>query len=73
MASPATYQITVIGKLPDHWEAWFTKTTIRVEHGSEGSPHTCLTCQVIDQSELLGILNRLNNLNLPLQQVIMLE
>ena len=73
MASPASYQITISGRLPDHWGAWFNGTAIRIEHGSEGNTHTTMTCQVTDQSELFGILNRLNNLNLPLLQVILLE
>ena len=69
MASQATYQVTVKGKLADNWAEWFNGIAISLEHSSEGNPHTILTCQVRDQSELFGILNRLNNLNLPLLQV----
>jgi len=70
MTSPAIYQITMKGKLDEHWTDWFNGTKINLEHNLEGIPHTTLTCRVRDQSELLGILNRLNSLNLPLLQVI---
>lgn len=66
MASQATYQITAKGKLAEHWAEWFNGSIIRFEHSSEGNPHTILTCHVRDQAHLLGILNRLNSLNLPL-------
>jgi hypothetical protein len=69
MASPATYQITAKGKLAAHWAEWFNGSTIQIERGSEGNPHTIMTCQVKDQAHLLGILNRLNSLNLPLLQI----
>lgn len=68
MASPATYLITVKGKLASHWMEWFTATAI--ETGEGENSQTVLTCQVRDQSELLGILNRLNGMNLPLYQVM---
>lgn len=69
LSSPATYQITIRGKLDQHWAEWFNGTLINIEHNHIGGPHTILTCQVRDQAELYGILNRLNNLNLILLQV----
>jgi len=69
MTSPASYQINVKGKLDTHWADWFNGTNILLDHSPEGKPHTTLTCQVRDQAELLGILNQLNSLNLPLLQV----
>lgn len=73
LSSPATYQITVRGKLDQHWADWFNGTLINVEHNLPGSPHTLLTCQVRDQAELYGILNRLNSLNLILLQVTFIK
>ena len=61
-----TYQIIVKGKLSDDWADWFNGSLVSIEHMKEGAPVTILTCQVRDQAELLGILNRLNNLNLQL-------
>lgn len=69
MASAATYQITVKGNLDEHWAEWFNGSTISLEYNPGGNPHTVLTCQVKDQAQLLGILNRLNSLNLPLLEV----
>jgi hypothetical protein len=73
MSSPATYQITVKGKLDNHWVDWFNGTLSMLEHRSEGGLHSILTCQVRDQAELMGILNQLNGLNLPLLQVTFLK
>jgi hypothetical protein len=69
MASPAVYQITAKGILDAHWAEWFNGSIVQIEHSKEGHPHTIMTCCVKDQSQLLGILNRLNNLNLPLIQM----
>jgi len=69
MASQATYKITAKGKLDKHWAEWFNGSIIHIEYSTEGKPHTILTCHVKDQAQLLGILNRLNSLNLPLLQV----
>ena len=73
MASRAIYQITVKGKLAEGWSEWFNGSTISLEHGLEGKLHTILTCHVKDQAELLGILNRLNSLNLPLLEIVFIE
>jgi len=73
MASPACYAVTVQGSLPTHWAEWFNGSTIRLASRSAGQPHTVLTCRVKDQAELLGILNQLNNLNLPLLEVTLLQ
>ena len=71
MASPATYQITTKGKLAEGWADWFNGSIIQIEYNMKGNPHTILTCHVKDQSHLLGILNRLNSLNLPLLEVVL--
>jgi hypothetical protein len=71
MASPATYQITAKGKLAKGWADWFNGSILRIEYSTDGNPHTILTCHVKDQSHLLGILNRLNSLNLPLLAVVL--
>jgi hypothetical protein len=73
LSSPATYQITITGKLEQHWAEWFNGTLINLEHSRPESPHTILTCRVRDQAELYGILNRLNSLNLVLLQVMFIQ
>jgi hypothetical protein len=69
IASQVVYQITVKGKLDECWSDWFNGTTLSVAYGLAGNPCTVVTCKVRDQAELLGILNRLNSLNLPLLKV----
>lgn len=73
MATPATYQITAKGKLAGHWGDWFNGATIRTKQNLHGNRHTILTCHVKDQAALLGILNRLNSLNLPLLNMTLME
>ncbi len=69
MTSSATYQITIIGRLDKGWEDWFTSTQKKFEESQAGRPLTTLNCRIRDQSELLGVLNRLNSLNFPLYSV----
>ena len=69
MTTPGTYQIIVNGKLDHYWGDWFNGTTTLEENQLDGYPQTTLLCQVRDQAELLGILNQLNSLNLPLIQL----
>lgn len=71
VTSPAIYQITVKGVLAEHWAGWFNGSAISVEPIPEEKTRTRLTFKVRDQAELLGILNRLNSLNLPLLSVIL--
>ena len=73
MTTSSIYQIIVKGMLSEHWTDWFNGTLIHFENNVEGKPHTELTCKVRDQSELLGILNRLSSLNLPLLPVIFIS
>lgn len=69
MAVKAVYKIVVKGKLNEDWAEWFNGSNIRIEKDQQGNPVTILTCHIKDQSELFGILNRLNSLNLPLLEV----
>ena len=69
MTSPACYQIVVLGKLDENWSEWFNGAIILAEQTERGTTNSKLICNVRDQSELLGILNQLNSLNLPLIQV----
>ena len=70
MASRGTYRINICGKLGEQWGESFSGTIHMSEQMSKGCPCTILTCEVRDQAELMGILNRVNGLNLPLLQVI---
>ena len=69
MASRGTYRITIRGKLDEQWGESFNGTLSRNVRVDKSCPCTILTCDVRDQAELLGILNRLSSLNLPLLEV----
>ena len=71
MTSQAIYQITVKGKLDEHWADWFSGTTIPMTYSSDVLPNTILTLQLRDQSELLGLLSQLHGFNLLILQVIL--
>jgi hypothetical protein len=67
------YQIRVQGRLHEHWTNWFNGMAITFETASDGTPITTLTCAVVDQSALHGILETILNLNLPLISVLRIE
>jgi len=66
---PLRYQIKVLGRLDEHWSAWFGEMAIAVERKGDGTPITTLTGEVADQVALRGILSRLLDLNLTLISV----
>lgn len=69
MTTPGTYEIIVVGKLDKGWQDWFNAIENHAVQNHVGKQHTTLNCNVRDQSELLGVLNRLNSLNFPLLSV----
>lgn len=73
MTTPATYKIIVKGKLDTYWADWFNGTTTLQEFQVEECYLTTLMCHVRDQAELVGILNQLNSLNLPLIQLTVIS
>ena len=60
------YRVCVAGKLPGGWEDRFGGLQVVREGGNELSNQTLLMGAVRDQAELLGILNTLHELRLPL-------
>ncbi len=56
------YQVTLKGHLADGWDDWFNAVTITLLDDNT----TLLTCHVIDQAELYGILRKVRNLGLTL-------
>ena len=62
---PATYVIRLQGHLPERWIAWFGEVAI----GLEADGVTRLTCAVIDQAALHGLLKKVRDLGLPLVSV----
>lgn len=59
------YQIRLKGHLDDQWNDWFGAMTITPETGGV----TLLTCVVVDQAALYGLLRKVRDLGLPLISV----
>ena len=66
---PANYRITVEGYLDDSWSDCVGGMTISAIRHAEKVAVTTLMGQVRDQAELLGLLNTLYELHLPLLSV----
>lgn len=59
---PLVYEVRLKGHLDDGWNDWFGGVTVTQEE--DGT--TVLTCQVIDQAALHGLLRQIRDLGLPL-------
>ncbi|MBZ0296640.1 MAG: hypothetical protein K8L99_29025 [Anaerolineae bacterium] len=56
------YQIRIKGHVDDQWNDWFGGVTITLE--ADGN--TLLTCQIVDQAALHGLLRKIRDLGMPL-------
>ena len=63
---PMLYQITIKGHLGHQWADWFGGVTITLEEDG----NTLLTCPVVDQAALHGLLKKVRDLGIPLLSVI---
>ncbi len=66
---PMVYQIRLKGHLGPRWADWFGDMTITPEDDGE----TLLTCQVVDQAALHGLLRKVRDLGMPLISAIRVE
>ena len=64
-SQPIVYQIRLQGHLGRQWAEWFGDVTITLEDNGE----TLLTCPVVDQAALYGLLRKVRDLGLPLISV----
>lgn len=62
---PVIYQIRIKGHLDRRWRDWFGDATITLEESGD----TLLTCQVVDQAALHGLLKKVRDLGMPLISV----
>ena len=69
MADGRTYQIQVLGQIGGRWAHWFDDMTITLTDEGGATPMTVLTGPVADQAALLGLLQKLYTLGLPLVSV----
>lgn len=73
MDGPATYRIFVQGGLEEKWSGRLGGLKIAVSAGEEESVVTQLSGELMDQAALLGVLNTLYDLHLPLLGVVETE
>ena len=63
---PMVYQIKIKGHLGPQWTDWFGDVTIALEDNGD----TLLTCLVVDQAALYGLLRKVRDLGVPLISAI---
>jgi hypothetical protein len=69
---PATYQINVQGRIDPEWSDRMAGMKIRSSLEQKTPPITTLEGEVSDQAALLGVLNSLYELHLPIISVVLL-
>lgn len=72
MASPGQpliYEVSIKGHLADDWNDWFGGVTVTPQ--ADGT--TLLTCQVVDQAALHGLLRQIRDLGMPLISINRIE
>jgi hypothetical protein len=62
---PMVFQIRIKGHLGRQWTDWFGALTLTLEETGE----TLLTCPVVDQAALYGLLRKVRDSGLPLVSV----
>jgi hypothetical protein len=68
-SQPMIYQIKIKGQLDRKWVDWFGDVTIALEEDGD----TLLTCPVVDQAALHGLLKKVRDLGTPLLSVHRVE
>jgi hypothetical protein len=66
---PQWYEIQLKGHLDNRWSSWFWDAVIRLEEDG----NTLLTCRVVDQAALHGLLKKVRDLGMPLISVSPVE
>lgn len=69
MFEPAVFSIRVEGTLGESWSEYFGAQSIAVEEDEAGLSSTTLISEPVDQAALVGMINLLNGLGLPLVSV----
>ena len=69
MSGPAEYRICVQGAIERSWVDLFAGMKVAYRNVAKPNALTVLTGDVLDQAELIGLLNRLYGLGLPLVSV----
>ena len=70
---PASYRICVQGYLEDVWSDRLADMAITISDEEEKAPESILTGKVKDQAELIGVLNGLYGLRMPVLSVELIK
>ena len=69
MFDPAVFSVRINGKLGESWSEYFGAQSMSVEEDEAGLSSTILISEPVDQAALIGMINHLNGLGLPLVSV----
>lgn len=69
MHEPAVFRIRIQGELDESWFEYFGAKMVSVETDAAGNLVTNIISEPIDQGALIGLVNHLNTLGIPLISV----
>ena len=69
MYEPAVFRICIQGELDESWFDYFSARSISVEKDQDGQTVTVFISEPMDQGALVGLINHLNDLGIPLISV----
>jgi len=65
----AVFRVSIRGMLDKSWSDYFGTQSISIQTYEDGDAVTTFTTEAVDQAALVGLINRLNSLGLPLLAV----
>jgi hypothetical protein len=69
MFEPAVFSIRINGRLSESWLEYFGAQSLSVEVDEAGLSTTTLISEPVDQAALVGMINHLNGLGLPVVSI----
>ena len=69
MHEPAVFRIRIQGELDESWTEYFGAQSSSVKADSAGNIVTIIISEPMDQAALIGLVNHLNGLGIPLVSV----
>ena len=69
MYKPAVFRICIQGELDEDWFEYFSAQSATVETDKIGNAVTVIISEPMDQAALVGLVNRLNAVGIPLISV----
>jgi hypothetical protein len=69
MTEPAKYRIRVIGEIDESWADYYGGMLVRIENHPDKLKESILVGWLEDQAALVGLIERLYNLGLPILSV----